>query len=809
VTVRVDARRRVFLAVLAVCTVASSARAVDPGEARGQAQRAIDDAERRTDEVSEAAKHARPRTVSAPERVAAGDIMLRTHNYERAIQLFSQVLELRRQSRATEDEAADAEMLLAESYFQDGQLHSARRHARGVLEMASRPAYGTYSGRALSRLVDVAIRTEDPKVLAEAVQYAERLNAPDGSGSLAYARAKVWFAAHDYARARESVGAVPSGSAYAHQAQYLLGVILTKEAAAAAPVAVRAVPATGDTQSNRGPSAQEEGTSRYAAAIEQFRRVTRLPPDSTEHQHVIALAWMAIGRLYYEAESYLEAADAYARVERSSPEFPTMLQELAWVYAQLGDHSRAQRALEVLSITHPDTLGLADGSLLRADLMLRSGQFDKALTLYRSVRRRFDPIREQVQHFLKTSTDPAVYYDELVAERLEPDRARAPLPSLVIEWARQEAEDDHVFGVVDDVARSRDLIDQARTLVRELDALLSSPARAKAFEEVKRPLETTLGLLNQIGKAELALARAMDDLLSSEGGAELRAVRRERRALMKRMDWLPTTPGDFLTREAAGEQQWNGVSQQLQQATIEVDRLNAITNALRQLLMDPGKQGVSLEPTARQRMQAEVDANQADVQTYRDRVAQLRHVIELGRAQVGLGDQRYVDDAETRTRFLQVFGREVALTASNPGDPAAGAYAETIRPLLVKADSVTRKLNAVRERLERLAAEMATKLRDKIWHESAALDGFASELDALDEEARLLVGQAAVEHFARVGARLRDIVLRADVGIVQQAWEVREEQRGRVRSLQRERAREEQNLNDELREVLDDAEVAP
>jgi hypothetical protein len=71
------------------------------------------------------------------------------------------------------------------------------------------------------------------------------------------------------------------------------------------------------------------------------------------------------------------------------------------------------------------------------------------------------------------------------------------------------------------------------------------------------------------------------------------------------------------------------------------------------------------------------------------------------------------------------------------------------------------------------------------------------------------VGEVAQQHFARISDRLKSIVLRADVGIVQQAWEVREEQRARVRSLQRERAREEQTLNDELREVLDDAEATP
>jgi hypothetical protein len=63
-----------------------------------------------------------------------------------------------------------------------------------------------------------------------------------------------------------------------------------------------------------------------------------------------------------------------------------------------------------------------------------------------------------------------------------------------------------------------------------------------------------------------------------------------------------------------------------------------------------------------------------------------------------------------------------------------------------------------------------------------------------------------MKNFGLVRDRLKSVVLRAAVGIVQQAWEVREDQRRRLRSLQRERAREEQNLNDELREVIDDAE---
>jgi hypothetical protein len=62
-----------------------------------------------------------------------------------------------------------------------------------------------------------------------------------------------------------------------------------------------------------------------------------------------------------------------------------------------------------------------------------------------------------------------------------------------------------------------------------------------------------------------------------------------------------------------------------------------------------------------------------------------------------------------------------------------------------------------------------------------------------------------MRNFGLVRDRLKSIVLRADVGITEEAWEVREEQVTRVRNLQIERAREDRLLKEELNEVLDDS----
>lgn len=774
-------------ALIAVSFV-SPAAALGSSEARARAEQSVSEAQSEIPSIQARLAKAERRAQSPEERIAAGEMLMRTRDYEGAIDVLSQVVELYRQGKVPERAYADALYLLAESYFRSDQYLSARRHFREIVEGGRRAPYNVYAGRSLGRLVDVALRTDRLDDLDYVFTQMNRLPTSDGSGALAYARGKAYLARGEFASAQSALQSVPAGSEYAHQASYVLGVMLTKQAAGETP---------------GGAEKSTASSRRFAAAIEQFSRVTRMQPDTAEHRHVIDLAWMAIGRLFYESDNYLDAADAYGHVDRSSPEFSTMLYELAWVYVKLGDYQRAQRALEVLAVTAPETLDFADGSLLRADLMLRSGMFERALKLYESVRGQYDPMRERISSFLTSTTDPTVYYDRLVEEDLIV--ATDELPAEVLQWVREAAQDDRAFSVIDDVTRSRDLIGRSQRLARKLEAVLGSSARAKAFPGLKVGLERTLGLLNQVALARRTLAEGLEDVNDSSLSGEIGRVREQRRALMKRMGWLPVTDGDFSRRDASGERQWNALSQKLQRLTLEADRLQAIVNGLNRVIEDAEEHGVTHDPASRERFKAEIDANERDLQIYRQRIHTLREALEIGRVQIGFGDQRYVDDERIREQFRQVFAREVQLAAAGQAGADAAAYAKSIQPTLSRADAVEAKLEAIKQDLETRVGAEARDVLALVARERSNLDEYTAQLDTLDQNARVLIGEVAMRNFALVRDRLKDIVLRADVGIVQEAWEIREEQLSRVRALQRERAREEQNLNDELREVLDDA----
>jgi len=377
---------------------------------------------------------------------------------------------------------------------------------------------------------------------------------------------------------------------------------------------------------------------------------------------------------------------------------------------------------------------------------------------------------------------------------------------VVLDWARDQAQDQHVFGVIDDVSRSRALIKDSRKLASKLGAVLSVSSRVKAFPEIQIQLQQVLSLSNKLARARGTLAEGMDDVANVNVGGELATVRSERRALQKRLAWMPVNEGEFIRRDESGDTQWSKASQALQELTVEADKLNAIVNGLHRVMNEADKHGVTADPQSRARFQLEIEANERDLSTYHKKIEEFRSAIDVGKAQIGFGDQRYLDDQNARQRFRELFAREVALAASGQDSSDAASYARSIQPLLIRADNDDAALDAQRAKRESQAVEQANVLRDKIGTELALVEGYAQNLDGLDQQARLLVGEIAMKNFGLVRDRLKSIVLRADVGIVQEAWEVREEQALRVRNLQRERAREEQTLNDELREVLDDAE---
>lgn len=778
----------------AVTAAGAPALALDADVAFTSAQAQIAAAQSGVGQIQAAVQQSKGQERTPAQRIADAVLLLGSKDYARAATVLNEVVE-KYPSHPTA--YPDALALLGETYFRSRQYLSARRVFRQIVSSSNEARFVPYQAKALGRLVDIALRIKDFSSLDEIFASMNRVPPAAVGSGLAYARGKGLFAKKDWAGAKAALSGVDAKSEYAHQARYLLGLIAVKEATPP-KAAAEAAAAPGEAPKPVPPT-------RYAAAINQFLEVTKLPPDSPEHKRVIDLAWLAIGRLFYETDQWQQAAQAYGHIDRTSPEFGTMLYELAWVYVRLGDVDRAQRALEVLAIAEPNSQNIADGSLLRADLMLRAGHFQKSLEIYEGVRATYDPMRERVDAFLGSTSDPAVYYDKLSQEQLDAVEGSSMLPPLAVQWAREAEDGPAAFAVIDDVTQCRELIKESNELIDRLNAVLGSPNRVRAFPDLKAGEEKALSLLNRIARARLSIGQGMDDVEADPLTGEIGQARARRRSLERRLAMVPVTDADFQEREAQATKQWNGASQALQRLNLQVDTLQANINGLRRVLREGPQAGVVRDPSSVQRFEEELRQNERDLALYRKQVEALRKQVNAGKVQVGFGDQRFVEDAAVRRQYREALGREVELAAAGQGGGDLQAYAQRVAVVLRSADEAETRIEASLADLEAEVRRKAAEMQDVVARETANVVGYSVRLEELDQQARLVVGEVAMRNFGLVRDRFKNIVLRADVGITEEAWEVREEQQTRVRNLQIERAREDRLLKEELNEVLDDS----
>jgi len=421
-----------------------------------------------------------------------------------------------------------------------------------------------------------------------------------------------------------------------------------------------------------------------------------------------------------------------------------------------------------------------------------------------------------VAEFLGSTNDTGVYYEKLAKQQADALYSSEQLPTLAIRMAREAEDGPLAFTIVNDINTCKKLIHESELLIEKLNAITSASNRVRAFPELLAGEQNAVGLLNRISKARWQLAKGLDSEESGDLGGDTGSAQRERRSLMDQIAALPTSSPDFDERDRVGSIQWNRVSQDLTVVNQQDDQLQAVVNGLRRMLKEDAQRGVTRDPATVKRLNDQIDEDEKKLKDIREVASNLRRAIEIGRAQIGLGDARYQSDAEARLHFRDSLERETGGASRGEAGGGAQKYAGRIQPVLSNARQVEDQLIAAWQTLEVQVQQKIKGLQAQIDAEAKAIEGFKQRLDVLDnggvdpsdgkteEGAHKLVGAVAQRNFQYVLKKLENIVLRADVGVTEQAWEVREEELERVRNLQNERTREQNLLDEELREVLDD-----
>ncbi len=717
-------------------------------------------------------------------RLTDGELYFRLQDYLRASIIFTNIVENYPGTRSY----PDALFYLGESLYQAGDLLGARTRFRSLLDRAEQPGFGPYVQRTLGRLIEIAIRLRDFDGVEGYFQQLSRLPSTEVEATNAYYRAKYLYnravpseedlrEAGDGAvptidtagleEARRAFEAVPEGSPFYPQARYFIGVVHTLRA-------------------------------EFPQAIEAFRRVLRADSSTPEQRDVVDLTQLALGRLYYETEQVEQAIEAYQAVPRTSRHIDTALFEIAWAYIRLGDSTRAERALEVLAVATPDSTYIPDAQVLRGNLLLRNGRFDDAERVFREVREEFGPIDAELREVRDQHEDVEAYFRGLVRDNLEDFDIDDFLPATARRYVDLEGDFDRAVGVLSDLSTARRLVSETDDLVLRLTAALQSANRVSVFGDLRRSRETTTALRNRLVRVRGQLIEYEERNLPATG-AELTAVRAERRRIEQSMGGMPTSGEDFAIRDDELLVRYSAMTRDLQRLEVDVQGLEAriVATELYLTQAEARARENGETPPSTESVQSELANQKLAVDRYREQIAELTRLVEVARLQVGVGDNRYQSDERRRAEYAALVERERRLSGAS-GSPA--------EPSFRRVAALDRRLDELDARIDGAVEERVASMTTVIDEERERLTGYRQALADLEGETELVVGAVTSQAFDEVRDRFYQLVLESDVGGIDVSWQRREEHRSRMDMLNRERARELQVLDDEFRDITDERE---
>ena len=708
------------------------------------------------------------------ERLTDGELYFRLQDYSTAVIVFTDIVENYSDHRA----ASDARFMLGEALFQAGDFLGARARFSEVIDRADPAGYGPYVQRALGRLIEIAIQIRDFEGVDAYFQRLSQLPPTEVEAVTAYFRAKYLYnravpieetlgegneqqATIDLDMledARVAFEAVPDGSPYWPQARYFIGVIHTLRA-------------------------------ELPQAIEAFRRVLRGEASTVDQRRVVELTQLALGRLYYETDQYDQAVEAYQAVPRTSTQFDAALYEVAWVYIRMGDATRAERALEVLSVAVPDSHYIPDGKILRGNLLMRNGRFDDAETVFTEVREEFGPVYRELDDVRTSHDDLSGYFRTLVRDNMEDFDVDSFLPESARRYVDLEGDFDRATRVLSDLALTRRLVRETSDLLARLRGRVDAPNAVGAFPVLRNQRERTTLLRNRLSRVRRGLA-AIDEARSSNATGELAEVRERRRRIERDLGRMPTEEDDFMVRDKQQLSRYRAMQRELSNLEVELVGMEARIVATRRFLQQTAEEHTNADAVL-----AELANQERGVAGFREAIDELERAVEIARSQVGVGDSRYQQDEELRDEYRRLLEREREL---------GGGSSET-EALHRQANSIESELDAKDAAIDAAVNARLVEVRQILDEESSLLVGYRTTLAELEGETEEVVGAVTRETFGVVRDRFYDLVLRSDVGQIDIAWQRREEHRMRVDMLTRERQRELQALDDEFRDIMDES----
>lgn len=678
------------------------------------------------------------RGASLEKRLQDGIIMQASGDHKRAEYIFMDII-AHEEWRGTPQYQA-AQLQLSKSLYEDGYYRLSQRYLIDLL----RTGVGSERTEGVLLLLQVAQRTGDwtevNEALSDVTDFAR-------NPAYLYIMGRAMFLQGEFDVSRTSLGSIGSDSGEWYvKAEYLQGVL--------------------DVIAND-----------LDSAIARFEKVSNNTFEFRDADDVRSLAILARARIYYEQTLWGKAIECYRQISEKSRYFADVLYEMAWTHIRMEDYFAAQQKFELLLLSFPENSHALETRRLMADIKRELGQYDEALTSYQKIVDEFEPVMSEMEAeaaqlesrkvILQKSIEDEQYHNVHVV----PERAKG-LVSVGSDVGRIEV-------MINSLTESDANTEEADSIIAEINAALQSDESVRNLPEFQR--YTRLADDIRINALLTGYAFTQENASLSEQIVDLAAE-------IKKLPRNAQEREIFAALQASerDERQFR-----LHKTKLQIDSLRHKTRILKSW-MDSGRVS-SMTQNERERIYANIADYEAQLVELEDSVKVIESSLARLRTSMALGTDDFAGETGITTfRYLL----EQQWAADMPSaDSEYGQLVAKERALLSRLDAFNGSVNtSIQNRVRDFRARLETEM--------TLLAAEKERYLAMKSDVGATAGEISARYWQSVYDQIRDMVLNADLGMVDIAWLKKDARSKALSETMDERKKEREVLEQDFKQFL-------
>lgn len=638
--------------------------------------------------------------------------------------------------------------------------------------------------QALAELVDVAVRMHR---MDEVENLAKRLEAVPGDSrksELLYQFGRSFFLGHDYARGRQFLEQVQIGEPRWGAAHFYIGALLVDQ-------------------------------KKYDDAMVEFRKVSDAAkvnssdPKRKMEASVIDFVNLALGRLLLAQKKYEEAIQFYVQIDRNSMVYEEALFELAATYVAGSKPKRALEVLDLLLLTVSDDNVAVQAAVLRGRINMLDKQYEKADAAYKEVVERYSAIEGELRNFATNDKNLEQFFAWLLARGSEDYSIVRPVSERVAKYLEKDEDMQRVVSMFDDMAAERADVKESAKIAAVIDAALRESARLDMFPDLKdawvRLAESQNGCI-AVGKRIVDSLRSQAyPSMDAENRARSDAMLEQRKKLEVAYSKIPPDAGAYIRRQNRVVQDFTNLAGEVgllkaQLSTVK-EQLLSIEKMLNERLF--GGEGVVLTKDQEKKIREALQNEKDEWRRIGREIEEMAQAVEVAAQTVGAGDKVSGDENAIRQALLNAQRVEQTvyvghLEARSIGDPGK------LRLSRLALEKLYSDILALLGQVQDRAQERLGGIKKVLASEQKNIAEYQSSVRSYEEDARLLARQVGYTLVRAAQNRLSEILLEADLGLVDVAWQRKQQKATAIRELQDERSQRIKSLGDVLNNLTSD-----